>query len=146
MPTVNATIPVLQVRDIEASVAFYQDKLGFRAVHQEVGFAILQRDSARLHLTLANDERWRERSNLAQRPVVSGAESFLAGTGSCRISVAGVDQLFIEFRAQGVIHPQGRVRDQWWGERDFGVLDADGNLLTFFERHVGEATPSVPTS
>src|SRR5690349_7685801 len=52
MPIVNATIPVLQVRDLDASVAFYQDKLGFSTVHREVGFAILRRDSARLHLTL----------------------------------------------------------------------------------------------
>jgi catechol 2,3-dioxygenase-like lactoylglutathione lyase family enzyme len=28
-----------------------------------------------------------------------------------------------------------RLRDQWWGDRDFGVVDPDGNLLTFFQRN-----------
>ena len=97
--------------------------------------AIVRRDAAQFNLTRANDERWRERSGLAQRPVVSGAESFLAGTGSCRIRADGVDQLFAEYAAQGVIHPNGPLRDEWWGDRDFGVLDLDGNGLTFFERH-----------
>jgi catechol 2,3-dioxygenase-like lactoylglutathione lyase family enzyme len=134
MPTFRNSIPVLQVRDVSASIAFYQAKLGFATLHQEDGFALLGRDGARLHLTRAADESWRERADLVQRPVASGAEFFLAGTGSCRIQVDGVDQLFEAYQAQGVTHPRGPLRDQWWGERDFGVLDLDGNLLTFFER------------
>src|SRR5436309_233151 len=81
MPTLGETIPVLQVRDVVASVDFYEEKLGFMAIHHEDGFAIVRRGGAQINLTRANDERWRERSRLAQRPVVSGAESFLAGTG-----------------------------------------------------------------
>lgn len=134
MPELGTAIPVLQVRSVAVSVAFYQDKLGFIAMYHEEGFAIVRRDSILLHLTRADDERWRERPDLVRRPVASGAESFLAGTGSCRLSVEGVDELFTEYSAQGVTHPNGPLRDQWWGDRVFGVLDADGNLLTFFER------------
>ena len=67
-------------------------------------------------------------------PVVSGAESFIAGTASCRIQVVGVNDLHAELQPLGVLHPNGQLADQPWGTREFGVLDSDGNLLTFFER------------
>ena len=134
MPRLGEAIPVLQVRDVVASVAFYAQRLGFTARYQEDGFAIVGRDATQLHLTQANDDTWRERSSLAQRPVVSGAESFLPGTDSCRIRVDDVDQLYTEYEVQGVIHPAGPLKDEWWGDRHFGVLDLDGNLLTFFQR------------
>jgi hypothetical protein len=68
-----------------------------------------------------------------QRPVASGAESFLPGTGSCRIRVEGVDELYDAYRAQGLIHRNGALRDQPWGVRDFDIGDLDGNALAFFE-------------
>jgi catechol 2,3-dioxygenase-like lactoylglutathione lyase family enzyme len=128
------TTPALPVKDVAASAAFYSDQLGFAAWHQEDGFAIVHRDGAEIHLWQASDDAWRERADVAERPVVSGAESFLAGTASCRVRVEGVDLLYAEYERRGVIHPRGAVRDQWWGDRDFGVCDLDGNLVTFFQR------------
>jgi len=32
-----------------------------------------------------------------------------------------------------VIHPNGTLKFEWWGDRDFSVLDLDGNPVTFFE-------------
>jgi hypothetical protein len=32
------------------------------------------------------------------------------------------------------VHPHAPLRDPWWGTREFGVLDPDGNLVTFYER------------
>jgi len=29
---------------------------------------------------------------------------------------------------------EGTLREQAWGETDFGVSDVDGNLLSFYER------------
>jgi hypothetical protein len=113
---------------------FYAEKLGFVARHQEGGFAIVRRDDAELHLTQLADESWRQRPDLAARPVVSGAESFLPGTGTCRIRVEGIDELWAELEPRGVVHPNGRLREQWWGDRDFSVLDVDGNGIAFFER------------
>jgi catechol 2,3-dioxygenase-like lactoylglutathione lyase family enzyme len=136
-PAFHETIPALPVKDVTASAAFYEEKLGFAARHQEDGFAIVHRDGAEIHLWQAGDEAWRERQDLADRPVASGAESFLAGTASCRVRVEGVDQLYAEFEPRGVVHPRGSLRDEWWGDRDFAVLDLDGNLVTFFERGSG---------
>ena len=134
VPTIREVTPVFQVKSVEASVKFYGERLGFIARYREGdGFAIVQRDGVDMILTGATDERWRTRLNLAERPVASGAESFLAGTGSCRIRVEGVDQLHEAYQGQGVIHPNGPLRTQWWGVREFAVLDLDGNSLTFFE-------------
>ncbi len=52
---------------------------------------------------------------------------------SCRIQVEGVDELFAACSEQGIVHLRGGLADQWWGSREFGILDPDGNLLTFFE-------------
>ncbi len=66
-------IPALPVLNIGRSVAFYRDKLDFRLIHEEAGFAILRRDEAEIHLWAASDEDWRTREGSS--PVVSGAES-----------------------------------------------------------------------
>ena len=134
MTRLHEAVPVLAIRDLERAVAFYTGKLGFAVRHRETGFAIVRRDGIELHLTPLTDESWRRRPDFVERPVSSGAESFLPGTGACRIRVEGIDALFAEYRGRGLLRPNARVRDQWWGDRDFAVLDADGNALTFFER------------
>jgi catechol 2,3-dioxygenase-like lactoylglutathione lyase family enzyme len=134
MVTLSQTIPALPVRDVSAAVEFYRDRLGFEVLHHDGGFAVLGRDEAVLHLWEAGDEGWRERESV-ERPVRSGAESFIAGTASCRIRVDGVDQLYEELRAREVLHPTSRngVTDTEYGARDFATLDLDGNLVVFFQ-------------
>ena len=127
-----SAIPALPVRRTAQSVAFYREKLGFTVRHEESGFAILQRDAVEIHLWEAGDEGWHERGG--ESPVVSGAESFIAGTASCRVQVVGVDDLHGELEPRGILHPNGQLGDQPWGTREFAVLDPDNNLITFFER------------
>jgi catechol 2,3-dioxygenase-like lactoylglutathione lyase family enzyme len=131
--TLSQTIPALPVRDAARAVAFYRDRLGFDVVHHDGGFAVLKRDGAELHLWEASDESWNERMP-DEKPVRSGAESFIAGTASCRIATEGVDELYGELRARDVLHPVSRdgVQDTDFGTREFAVLDLDGNLLSFF--------------
>jgi catechol 2,3-dioxygenase-like lactoylglutathione lyase family enzyme len=128
------TIPALPVRDAAAAVDFYRDRLGFEVLHHDGGFAVVCRDEAVLHLWEAGDESWRDRS-LGERPVQSGAESFIAGTASCRILVEGVDELYAELESTDVLHPvsRGAVDETDYGTREFATLDGDGNLVTFFE-------------
>lgn len=47
---------------------------------------------------------------------------------------AGVDGLYREMEPRGVVHPMAQLGDQPWGTREFGILDPDNNLVTFFER------------
>jgi catechol 2,3-dioxygenase-like lactoylglutathione lyase family enzyme len=133
MVTLTQTVPALPVRSAAAAAEFYRERLGFEVVYQEGGFAVLRRDEAEVHLWEAGDESWRGRATV-EEPVRSGAESFIAGTASCRILVDDVDGLYGELAQRDVLHPASRqrVHEKDFGTREFAVLDLDGNLLTFF--------------
>jgi catechol 2,3-dioxygenase-like lactoylglutathione lyase family enzyme len=136
----DQTIPALPVSDAAAAAEFYRDRLGFDVVHHDGGFAVLARDDSVLHVWEASvlhvweagDESWREHDSL-ESPVRSGAESFLAGTASCRIRVEGLDDLYAELRRSGVLHPVSAEGVSDVGTREFAALDVDGNLITFFQ-------------
>lgn len=140
------TIPAMPVRDMAAAVACYRDKFGFAVVHRDGGFAVLQRDDARVHLWEASDTSWRQR-DLAARPVQSGAEDFISGTASFRVemdSVEDVDTLYAELAPRGVLHYTDRgapVRTDF-GTHEFSAVDVDGNLVGFF-RWVDQAVNGV---
>jgi catechol 2,3-dioxygenase-like lactoylglutathione lyase family enzyme len=133
--SLGQTIPAMPVRDASAATEFYRDRLGFQVLHEDEGFAVLGRDYAQVHLWQAGDESWRERVALRETPISSGAESFIAGTASCRILVEGVDDLYSELSAKEVLHPVSRegVSETEYGTREFATLDQDGNLISFFE-------------
>jgi catechol 2,3-dioxygenase-like lactoylglutathione lyase family enzyme len=133
MVTFVGTTPALPSRDVTQSIDFYRDILGFEVVHHDGDFAVLERDAARLNLWGATDESWRQRLD-PEKPVCSGAESFIAGTASFRVQVqGGVDELYESCREKGVVHPQAHIEDTWWGTREFSVLDPDGNLVGVYE-------------
>ena len=120
----HRVVPALPVRDVAAAVDRYRTAFGFEVGHESDDFAVLVRDEAVVNLWGAGDTSWADRADLAARPVVSGAESFLAGTASCRIEVADVDALYAELRDV--------VTTTEFGTREFATLDLDGNLLSFF--------------
>ena len=135
--TLTTSIPALPVRDVAVAVAFYCSRLGFTQAHVELSFAVLRRDEVEVHLWQADDASWQGRADLAERPVRSGAESFLAGTASCRLGVddeAALAALFAACGETGALHPVSRSgpQDTTFGVRQFHVLDVDGNLVSFF--------------
>ena len=125
--------PAMPARDVTRAVAFYGDVLGFETVHAEGEFALLRRDGTTVSLWGATDESWLETMDPAM-PVCSGAESFIAGTASCSVQVDGVDELYEHCSDREIVHPNGHIRDQPWGTREFGVVDPDGNLVTFWQQ------------
>lgn len=136
--TLSRTIPALPVESMSRAVESYAERLGFVARHQDSGFAIVVGDEAELHLWESSDAGWsaRDTADLADCPVRTGAETFIAGTASCRIACDHLDALYAELVAADVLHPtdQGSPIDTDDGTREFATLDADGNLLTFFIR------------
>ena len=129
------TIPALPVQDIKQSMEFYTTKLGFTIRHHDDGFVIAVRDEVEIHLWKSGDDSWRERGTfLVNLPICSGAESFLAGTASCRIEVQGIEELYEEYKKQEVIYDAATVIvEHPWGYKDFPALDHHRNLLTFYE-------------
>ena len=125
-------MPAIPVTDLSQGVTFYRDALGFDCIHfDEGGYAVLQLGQVELHLWLANDESWRNRE--IKKPVQSGAESFIAGTHSCRIEVNGVLHLWEQMKNCGHLHPKGQLEKKEWGATEFAVSDPYGNLIIFFE-------------
>jgi catechol 2,3-dioxygenase-like lactoylglutathione lyase family enzyme len=131
--TFRSPTPALPAQDVARALSFYTDVLGFETVHVEEGFALLRRDATTVSLWGATDESWRESFD-PEHPVCSGAESFIAGTASCSVEVDGVDELYAHCNERGIVHPNGHISDQPWGTREFGILDPDGNLVTFWQR------------
>lgn len=129
------TIPALPVRGIDTAVSFYENKLGFFCQYKDDSFARVIRDEVEIHLWAACDNNWKFRSILLfVRPVWSGAESFLAGTASCRVAVENIDKLFAEYKESEVLYnPSTVVEETAWGTREFPAVDLHRNLLTFYE-------------
>jgi catechol 2,3-dioxygenase-like lactoylglutathione lyase family enzyme len=125
--------PAMPSHDVARSVDFYRDVLDFEIIHADDGFALLKRDGATLSLWGATDEDWRDRFE-PEKPVCSGAESFIAGTASFAVEVEGVDDLFAHCTERGIVHPNGPIGDTEWGTREFAALDPDDNLIRFWER------------
>ncbi|RZL16830.1 MAG: bleomycin resistance family protein [Pedobacter sp.] len=128
-------IPALPVQSIKQSCEYYTNKLGFTIRHQEETFAIAVRDEIEIHLWQSCDKSWKWRSIfLFLKPIWTGAETFIAGTASCRIQVQGIEELYAEYKKQGVLHsPDTKVEEQHWGHKDLAIVDLHRNLLTFYE-------------
>jgi catechol 2,3-dioxygenase-like lactoylglutathione lyase family enzyme len=117
----QGVIPILDVRDVEAALRFYVERLGFRVEFRYAddpnNYAGVCRDRVSLHMQWQHDDEFRKGT---------------AGHLRVRIAVDDPDALFEEFRATGGVPEGGLVRDTAWGTREFGIRDPDGNGLTFY--------------
>jgi uncharacterized glyoxalase superfamily protein PhnB len=103
--------PVLRVTDTGAALSFYRDLLGFTVEFQYDDYVGLRLGEAGLHLSRPD----------AGKP---------AGGGTVYLFSDEIDGYFGNIRARGAT-PVGEPRDQFYGMRDFVILDPDGNQLTF---------------
>lgn len=114
--SINPLIPGGE--DLEKTVAFYEQKLGFQCIHHEGNpfyMAIVKRDSAQIFLLQKGDRH-------------------LAAGTSLRINVSQIEQLYAELEAQeDIIHNDGKLESKPWGMKEFVVIDPTGVCLTFCE-------------
>ncbi len=144
------TIPAFPVRDIEKAVAFYKARLGFDCRHMEETFAILIRNDIDLHLWASCNYSWKWKSIfLFLKPISSGAESFLAGTHSCRIEIKGIDELYKELKEKEVLHNEkNRNRNHLLRHKricNFGLIRKFTNLLRKYTVGTNSSTKPVLT-
>ncbi len=114
--------PVLHVTDVDASIRFYQERLGFTTAwyFQQDGkgyVAEVDRDGCALILACT----WPEKAGKGTMFIALNLEPW-----SREAEIAGVDALRAELEARGA-----PVKDGWWGYRLLVVEDPDGNLLYF---------------
>jgi catechol 2,3-dioxygenase-like lactoylglutathione lyase family enzyme len=109
--------PGITVSDLERSLAFYRDILGFTKTFQNgdpVGFMILKRDAAELHLNLQRDHK-------------AGLHNV------AHLMVEDVDALHARCQERGVRIIKG-LRDKDFGLRAFVFADPDGNRIDVGQR------------
>jgi catechol 2,3-dioxygenase-like lactoylglutathione lyase family enzyme len=123
-------IPEFKVSNIDVSVRFYTDTLGFRVVYNrpEEKFAYLEREGAEMMLEQADE--------LAD---VTAPLELPFGRGMhLQIQVSEVEPLYATCVASGAVHRElyekwYRAHDLLLGNRQFWVSDPDGYLLRFFQ-------------
>lgn len=106
---VGRATPILRVADLDASLAYYADRLGFALAWRDGGMASVHRGEAALMLC-AGDQG------------APGTWLWLAASD--------VDALWAEFAARGATlrHPP---TNHPWGSRECQVSDPDGHVLRF---------------
>lgn len=114
---VNA-VPKLLTRDLARTADYYSQHLGFEIVNMYGDYLILRRGETWLHFGLADVD---PKTNMC----------------STYVYVRGVDALYEQCKAAGILWPDTAVADRPYGVRDFSLVDPDGNLLTFGERTGG---------
>ena len=114
-PMMAGSATVFVVSDIATSLAYYRDVLGFQVTFeygQPLSYACLCRDEVALHL------------------LASSRTKRLPGHGAICVFVRDVDQIYAEVSGRGA-RLLNQPEDRDYGMRDFDVVDADGNQLTF---------------
>ena len=119
MPEFISTRYVLAVRNLEASAAFYKDKLGFTTVWDGDGWHFLSRGKCFVMLGECSDD----------------ASAFETGNHSyfAYIDVTGIDALYQEL-ASNSIEMLSKPADQPWGQREFAIRTIDGHRIMFGEQ------------
>ena len=123
--------PVLHVKNVEASLRFYVDRLGFTIAwrRNEDGRAdVAQVDRQGCALIVADS--WPEK--------IGKGLMFISQNIEPEAQVAALDALRAELEAEGV-----PVKEGWWGYRLLVVDDLDGNQL-FFNYPVETASGKIP--
>lgn len=121
MAKLTQITPFVCVSDMQKSLSFFCDTLGFVVGFQQEGYAFIRRDAVALRL------------------LETGSGMDLTDPKrqqSCYIDVEGLDELYQSMKPELDKLPAGRVRapfNQDYGQREFHVTDEDALLIFFGE-------------
>lgn len=115
-PKISGTRYVLAVKDLERSVNFYRDKLGFTSMWADTGWHQLRRDDCIVMLGECPDDR--------------SAFETVNHSYFAYIDVEQIDALYEELSKAGVDILSG-VTDEPWGQREFAIRTVDGHRIRF---------------
>jgi uncharacterized glyoxalase superfamily protein PhnB len=110
----NRVVPMLWVENIEQTVAFYRDVLGFDCAGQLEGWACLANHEVELMISLPNQHEPFEK---------------LGFTGSLYFQPDDVDLLWDDLKGKvPVVYP---IENFTYGMREFAIRDNSGYILQF---------------
>ncbi len=123
-PTIESVSPFFIVANVERSIAFYRDRLGFEVTFQQSAppkqepfFAILRRDGAMLFVKGSGDP-------------LPNPKRYDWARWDAYLGVPDPDALAAELAAQGVAFAEP-LQDTHDGLRGFELSDPDGHVLFF---------------
>lgn len=120
--------PVLHVTDVETSLRFYVERLGFTCPWRSDEEGVAQVDRQGCSLILA--DTWPQK--------IGKGLMFISLNFEPEAQVAALDSLRAEFEAKGIA-----VKDGSWGYRLLVIDDPDGNQLFF--NYPNETASDQPT-
>ncbi|SHK95852.1 bleomycin resistance protein [Flavobacterium xanthum] len=106
--------PKLPMRNKSITRNYYINQLGFQEVGNYEGYLMVQKDNIEIHFF--------EFKELEPKK----------NYGQVYIRTDNIDNLYkslIDNKTE--IHPNGTLKTQPWGQKEFALLDPDSNLLTF---------------
>ncbi len=106
--------PMLVAADMEETLAFYQDVLGFTAMRKSPEYSIMERDGQTIHFQKAASEE---------------VMSFVRGHTEIYIEVSGIHSLWEHVRT---FKDRYRIRDLFdreYGMTEFHISDPNGCLV-----------------
>ncbi len=107
-------VPMLWTKDLEGSIAFYKEVLGFECLNRADGWASLKKDDVELMLSLPN----------AHEPLDK-----IQFTGSFYFHPDKVAELWQQLEGKvTVVYP---LEDFDYGMREFAIRDNNGYILQF---------------
>ena len=108
--------PKLPMRKKSETRSFYTDGLGFEDIGAEdyKGYLMLKKDLVEIHFF--------EYKEL----------DVFTNYGQFYIRTDNIEQLYNDVQLKNIqIHPNGTLKVQPWGQKEFSLLDPDNNLITF---------------
>jgi uncharacterized glyoxalase superfamily protein PhnB len=110
----NSMVPMLWTDDLDASIAFYHDLLGFECASRIEGWAVLKKDAVELMLSLPN----------AHETFVK-----IQFTSSFYFHPDNVEELWQQLKDKAtIVYP---IEDFDYGMREFAIRDNNGYILQF---------------
>lgn len=106
--------PKLPMRNKSITRNYYINQLGFQEIGDYEGYLMVKKDNIEIHFFEFKE--------------LNPKENY----GQVYIRTNNIDNLYkslIENKTE--IHPNGTLKTQPWGQKEFALLDPDSNLLTF---------------
>jgi catechol 2,3-dioxygenase-like lactoylglutathione lyase family enzyme len=109
--------PVLPSQDIERDINWYKKQLGFKVVHHDNMYAVLQREHLFIHL------QWH--ADTEDDPLLGGSV--------IKIFVKNIQPIFEEMVSRGTVQEDALRMNTSWKTHEFGCYDLNRNVIFVVE-------------
>lgn len=112
---ITSVVPKLPFIDKQRTVDFYVNQAGFKLRSDYGDYIIMDLEKAELHF-------------FHYPTLEPGKSDFMI---YFRIN-EGIESMYQMFQEKGIaIHPNGKLTDKPWSQKEFSLIDPNGTLLTF---------------